>query len=392
MKRFFIYTTMLMTVALASCNKMGVQPNEDVNIPVDMGGNYIQFDTGVSTRGVLHLDNYINNQFAVYGYNYRSTWEAAKAMAKPNVFENTPQIVTYTDGIYTYNPIKTWTGYNYAFYAYYPISDLITYIDANVEGEPYIIYHMPAGSDPSMFIDIMTASYIDTNANSSKSVQFNFEHRLASIDVGARCYYDFDPNPNNDDTSDIVQAIIEIEQMWLDFENVVNDEAKIYLNKNIPPEYTASTSPRREMRILTASAEREDNIDVMPNGDGDTQMRIITNPTNIEYGTGEGQQDLYLGPPGSTMIFIPQTEFLKVKPSMQYYLRLPDGKYIQEDRKSAGDSPFTFIYSSEFEFDRPLLEGRRYYIQFNFTSDAVSVNIVAADEWDEFDRVDYEFM
>ena len=77
---------------------------------------------------------------------------------------------------------------------------------------------------------------------------------------------------------------------------------------------------------------------------------------------------------------------------MQYYLRLPDGKYIQEDKKSVGDSPFTFIYSSEFEFDRPLLEGRRYYIQFNFTSDAVSVNIVAADEWDEFDRVDYEFM
>lgn len=391
MKRLFTYTAMLLAVALASCNKE-VQPSEDVNIPVDMGGNYIHFDTGVSTRGVLLLNNYLNDQFAVYGYNYRSTWEAAKAMAKPNVFENTPQTVTYADGMYTYDPIKTWTGYNYSFYAYYPISDQIAPIDENVEGEPYITYTLPGGSNPSVFIDVMTASYIDTNTNSSKSVQLNFEHRLAAIDVGARCYYDFDPNPDDNDTSDIVQATVEIEQLWLDFENVVNDKAKIYLNKNIAPEYTASTSPAREMRILTATAERDDNIDIDPNSDGDTQMRIITNPTNKEYGTAEGQQDIYLGPPGSTMILIPQTQYLKVKPSMLYYLRLPDGKYIQEDKKSVGDSPFSFIYSSEFEFDRPLLEGRRYYIQFNFTSDAVSVNIVAADEWDEFDRVYYEFM
>lgn len=379
-----------MGAALSSCDK-DIQTDKEINIPVDLG-NYIHFDTGVSTRGTLLLDNYLSDQFAVYGYSYRSTWEAAKAMAKPNVFENTPQTVTHSDGMYTYDPIKTWTGYNYSFYAYYPISAQITPIDQNVEGEPYITYNLPSGSDPSIFVDVMTAAYIDTNANSSKSVQLNFEHRLAAIDVGARCYYDFDPNPDNDDTSDIVQATVEIEQMWLDFENVVNDKAKIYLNKNVAPEYTASTSPAREMRILTATAERDDNIDIDPNSDGDTQMRIITNPTNKEYGTGEGQQDLYLGPVGSTMILIPQTQPLKVKPSMQYYLRLPDGKYIQEDKKSVGDSPFTFIYSSEFEFDRPLLEGRRYYIQFNFTSDAVSVNIVAADEWDEFDRVDYEFM
>ena len=45
--------------------------------------------------------------------------------------------------------------------------------------------------------------------------------------------------------------------------------------------------------------------------------------------------------------------------------------------------PPTYTYTTAFDFERPLLEGRRYYIQLNFTTDAVSVNIVAADEWNE---------
>lgn len=135
----------------------------------------------------------------------------------------------------------------------------------------------------------------------------------------------------------------------------------------------------------------DNSIDIEPNGDGDTQMRIITNPTNKEYGNAEGQQKVYRGPAGTTMILIPQNTPLKVNPQMQYYLRLPNGKYIQQDKKSVGDSPYTFHFTQEFSFDRPLLEGRRYFIQFNFTSDAVSVNIVAADEWDEFEQIDYEF-
>lgn len=392
MKRYFtIFTALITAVALLSCEKE-TPDQENIDTPVDIEGNYIHFDTGVSTRGALYLDDYIKDQFAVIGYSYRSTWEAAKAMARPNVFDSTPQTVNYVDGTYTYSPIVQWTGYNYAFYGYYPISNQITPINKDSEGEPYIIYELPSDATPSMFLDVMTASYIDTNANSSKNVQLKFEHRLAAIDVGARCYYDYDPNPNNDDTSEVVQATVEIEQLKLEFSDISYNKAKLYLNSSIEPEYTVSTSNSRTIDILVYDEERDNNIDIKPNSDGDTQMRIITNPTNKEYGTGDNEQDIYLGPAGSTIILIPQTANIKVKPSMLYSLRLPNGKYIQADKQSVGDAPYPFTYSKEFNFDRPLLEGRRYFIQFNFTSDAVSVNIVAADEWDEFNRVDYEFM
>jgi hypothetical protein len=42
-------------------------------------------------------------------------------------------------------------------------------------------------------------------------------------------------------------------------------------------------------------------------------------------------------------------------------------------------------------FDKKLQEGRRYFIEFTFTSDAVSINVVAADEWDDKTDIRYEF-
>ena len=53
----------------------------------------------------------------------------------------------------------------------------------------------------------------------------------------------------------------------------------------------------------------------------------------------------------------------------------------------------------DINFSKELIEGRRYYIELTFTSDAVSVNIVAADEWNFIDKdgdgksdnIDYEF-
>jgi hypothetical protein len=43
------------------------------------------------------------------------------------------------------------------------------------------------------------------------------------------------------------------------------------------------------------------------------------------------------------------------------------------------------------DFTKELIEGRRYFIELTFTSDAVSVNIIAADEWDDKDDIRYEF-
>lgn len=389
MKRL-LFISAIATIALAACSKdkFNLTSNE-TNVPADTGKGYIHFDTGISTRGALVTDQYLQADFAVYGYYYASTWAASYMMAKPNVFDQWPEIVSYADGIYTYTDPVQWKGYNYSFYAYYPAeNDNITaHIVQSTEGEPYITYTIPSTANPEDYVDLMTASFIDTNANASKTVQFEFHHRLSAIDAGARCFYDY----TYEDESGVTQsipAIIEIEQLWLTFTNLQNASAKIFLNKDKGAEYTEATQANQErlIQLLTANTlhygiEGNDNKDIAPNKDGDTSIRLLT----------EGEK---------TMIVLPQTNLLSAKPSLQYYIRIPDddsvpedmrNKYLAGDKTSLQDTPQQFTYSTDFTFDRPLLEGRRYFIQFNFTSDAVSVNIVAADEWDEVDKIDYEF-
>ena len=106
------------------------------------------------------------------------------------------------------------------------------------------------------------------------------------------------------------------------------------------------------------------------------------------------------------VIVIPQTTPLHVEPEIIYYRRLPDAngkaRYLDSadkihelDLNQEGGhirTPPRFTYNTAFDFDRGLLEGRRYFIQINFTSDAVSVNIIAADEWNEKPQVNHEFM
>ena len=56
-----------------------------------------------------------------------------------------------------------------------------------------------------------------------------------------------------------------------------------------------------------------------------------------------------------------------------------------------------YVYEKEFsidketDFNQALVEGTRYYIVLNFTSEAVSINIITAEAWDD-KTVDYEFM
>jgi hypothetical protein len=52
---------------------------------------------------------------------------------------------------------------------------------------------------------------------------------------------------------------------------------------------------------------------------------------------------------------------------------------------------YNFTPELPIDFTKELIEGRRYFIELTFTSDAVSVNIIAADEWDDKDDIRYEF-
>lgn len=404
MQRLYnIFTIVILAMSLLACDKESITNTPDTPISgeeIDFE-NSIQFNTGITTRGQLVTDDYLKADFAVYGYVYRNSWEAAEVLATPNVFISdannkvsfiAPQVVTYDDGTYTYSPIVQWTGYKYSFFAYYPAinshsKDVSIYpSQVDYEGTPYVEYRI-SRTDPASTVDLMTASVIDTDANSSKEVQFNFKHRLSAIDVAAVNYCEYDPNPDNNDSTDVLPVTIEVHKANFRMTNLLYDTYIVSLDDSKPSTPSNRSSDTiANFELLTAADE---DITIELNKDGDIQMRPITSAEK-----------------NTTMIVIPQTTPLNIEPEIIYYRRLPDAndkarylnpadEIVELDLNQEGGhlgTPPEFTYSTAFDFDRGLLEGRRYFIQINFTSDAVSVNIIAADEWNEKPKVDHEFM
>lgn len=383
MKIHNIVLATLAAVALVGCNNDVERPSEwgDINIPLDPSKHYIHFDADVSTRGALIEGTILQDDFRVFGYQYPGLWEAESVLASPNVFDANPQLVEYEGGIFTYGTPKVWTGNHYSFFGYYPANHSnIKYFDNNAvqQGTPYITYTLPDSNDPTELIDVMTASYIDTGVASSASVPMQFHHRLSAIDVGARNYYEYD-HDNNDSTPD-KQVTIEITQLILNLTNIVNTSAKIYLDHTIPSVYPENQARASKVYAMVNGSTpwAVPTFDVVPNTKEDRAIRLVTTQT---------------GENASSVILIPQTQLVTGAIQLVYKKKYKDDNgnwvYLHE-----GTNTEDFEFSPtdlNINFNKELIEGRRYFIELTFTSDAVSVNIIAADEWDDKDDIRHEF-
>lgn len=397
-----ILTVLFIVVSIASCTK--VIHDTDENIVLSPNNKYIHFDAGVATRGALVNGNVLQNSFHVLGYQYRGDWETAKVLATPNVFDSTPEDVTYNNGVHTYETIQPWSGNTYSFFGYYPSnSSYIKLFDNGTvkTGEPYITYNFPTDSDPTLHIDVMTAEYINTGIASSPSVQMVFKHRLCAVDVGARNYYTFDHD--NDTSTPDKDVTIEITGLYVALSNIVNTTAKIYLNSAIPTEYPNQQSKASVNYVMVGSAGwAPTTFDVIPNTESDRNIRFVTQTT---------------GENASSMMFIPQVELISGTVDLYYRKKYVDNGKTLYQRINFGNNNetyytwtelptdenalqyYTFKPSLNINFDKPMIEGRRFYIELTFTSDAVSVNIIAAEEWNgdingngkNDDDIDFEF-
>ena len=355
------YIFLLVAMLLCGCSKSGITPDDQIIVPTKP---YIYLDAGVSTRASLVPGTTLDKNFSVLGYTYdfNNKWSTYRVTAKPNVFDNVPEYVAYSNGNYTYSPVKEWQGGKYTFFAFYP--QTVTSSGANVEGTPYIVY-APDFNDAGSHIDIMTAMFEDTSLSSSPYVYFDFYHRLSAVDVVAMNFYEHSYDDPNNANSVITEKItIDIVDLALEFENVQYQKAKIYLDRRIASECTpavAGTKPRYHI----ISEDEESGIYI--NYNEDATLRPITSK-------------LY-----SSMIFIPQENTdLEVATTVKYKKRRPNGEFISE----GGSDVFT--QTIETPFKQALKEGSRYYLQMTFTSSAVSISIITSDEWDDI-KVDYEF-
>ena len=356
------YLFLLVAVLLSACSK-GVINSDDEQIDLPKSP-YIYLDAGVSTRASLVEGTVLQRDFRVYGYTYdfNNKWSTYRVTAKPNVFGNVPQLVTHSNGNYTYTPVKEWQGGKYTFFAYYPSN--LNASGNNVEGTPYVTY-APGFNDTAEHRDVMTAMFEDTSLSSTPYVYFDFYHRLSAVDVVAMNFYEHSyDDPNNENTVITEKITIDIVDLNLQFKNVHYQEAKIYLDRRIPSELTrASAGTNPSYQIISQGS----GSGIFINYNEDATLRSITAQNN------------------SSMIFIPQEETdLEVTTTLKYKKRRPNGEFITEN----GNDVFT--QTIETAFNQSLKEGSRYYLQMTFTSSAVSISIITSDEWDDI-KVDYEF-
>ena len=361
MKRFS-YIFILVAALFCGCSENSINSGDDEQIVVPTRP-YIYLDAGISTRASLVGGTVLQRYFRVYGftYDFNNKWDTYKVTAKPNVFDNVPQLVTYSNGNYTYSPIKEWQGGKYTFFAYYPSS--LNASGGTVEGTPYVTY-APDFNDTAEHRDVMTAMFEDTSLSSSPYVYFDFYHRLSAVDVVAMNFYEYSYDDSDAENTVITEKItIEIVDLALQFVNVKYQEAKIYLDRRIPSERTEAAGTMPYYQIIS----EDSGSGIYINYNEDATLRPITAQNN------------------SSMIFIPQENTdLEVTTTVKYKKRRPNGEYLTEN----GNAVFT--QTIETPFKQSLKEGSRYYLQMTFTSSAVSISIITSDEWDDI-SVDYEF-
>ena len=437
MKRYFnIFVVAVFLISLSSCESEidssnetdnDVLNKEDIILPA---GNFISFYTDIETRASLLTEQYITQPFGVFGYQYdfNNTWNGQRAMAKPNVFWNLnngggklPLKVSYANGSYNYradgpqdntmasNGQVNWTSNRYAFWAYYPYEgydpSYFSVSGMEIEGAPYITYQVDRTTTQNMY-DVMTGGISQiTAASSGNTVTFTMQHRLSAVDVSISNAYEHEYTKGKINYTEDVDIIIE--ELQLQFNKLKYTHAKIFLekDKNIPALNTVLTPASTEANMSATY--------LLVGSNSDIASSVTIEPTATEKTNLTAKN-------GATMTFIPQeTTDLSVTAIVKYHMegkdtqgRIPhlrvneDGEPIDKDNNKTDDST-KFVYdgvsdnettgaksyilvSKTTDFNQPLVEGTRYYIVLNFTSEAVSINIITAETWDER-TIDYEF-
>ena len=422
MRRFIhIFTVVTFLFTFASCegeldyDKDDDAPNsEEIILPA---GNYISFHADVNSRASLQTSQYITEPFGVYGYQYdfSNTWDAQRVLAIPNVFwnldgsdERLPLKVSYDNGIYNYaaqgadgetmdtntNQVN-WTSNRYAFWAYYPYDNSSNFSVSSMtsEGAPYVTYTVDRTTTENMY-DVMTGGISQiTAANSGNTVTFTMYHRLSAVDVSISNVYEHEyvvEGVNHIEDVDIV-----ITDLKLTFNNLKYRSAKIFLeqNKNIPALNT----------VLTTADNKRATYQLIGGTNPDIKTSATITPTTTVKTNLTADND-------ATMTFIPQeTTDLSVRVTGSYKmigkttekqiekLKVNEEGEPLDSNGNVTTDPNEYVYEKEFsidketDFNQALVEGTRYYIVLNFTSEAVSINIITAEAWDD-KTVDYEFM
>ena len=372
-------------VALSACEKnTGIDDTTSVDVEIPKHG-YIFFNTErPTTRATLEQGKLLHN-FSVIGYSYPAVndWNTVKVQASQSshgVFSQTgaSQLVTYAGGVHSYDPLKPWSVTSkYAFFAWYPSSEEATEKGVNLqvnggtttaatyEGNPYITYNLPTGTDKAargLMYDVMTACELDYEKAEGINVPLTMKHRLAALDVLAISM--INPKSLNEawkltgdaayKDNDVIT--VKVTDMSLKLESI-KTSVKIPLN----------TNETTEQLVASGSAT--------PTYTGFTLG-------TIPYYTGADNNLIELVGATEKLILIPQTEVISATISLSYQI-LCNGTPISKDGiVEASDSETITING--------LKEGVYHYMLVTFTKSGILLQAHADNTWEE-KRVEHEF-
>ena len=207
------------------------------------------------------------------------------------------------------------------------------------------------------------------------------QHRLAAMDIRARNQYIYEEKIDELTTN---KHLVTIEITKLVFKPRVYTKAKMYLDGSA----TEGSVPNDlSYTIVDNTANlgwNHSTFDIAPNHATDMSLREITKP-KAEY-----DKDGNLISHPTTILLIPQDTPIGGTIELSYKMKYEDtpGHFVYlENGKEFTIKPYPIS-----DFNRVLEAGYRYYIEITFTSDAVSINITAADKWEDLDEnVELEF-
>ena len=402
MKRFFSKLVLaIVVISLCGCNhESGYNGGGDdtINIPVTpQSGDYIFFDIDKISRGEL-LEGTLNKDFNVIGYRYATdSWEYAKAQASQNrefsflgnndlpasgqmgVFNHRPLTVQYNSGVHEYNDqgsihddgnLRQWEkNLRYAFFGWYPTTLTLNGGNQNLEGEPYISYSLPGGTDVDAdarkaMVDVLTASEIDTYKAKSMSVVFEMQHRLAALDIQASHMITTkalkDTYDDWDGVDDEKPVTVTVNSVSLTLANIYKS-VDIYLN----PDAVIKRGNKEYVGQYPSGSYTPtfvfDNVDV--SFDYNVQKSLVKSEEK--------------------MILIPQNDVIATISTITYTVTC--GGISREFT-----STHNITEDRDYSVLLPLVEGHHAYLLLTVTKSGLFVQVEQAPTWEE-KKVEYEF-
>lgn len=405
--RRFLYFYIFIVSFLTACNQ---QINEEFVESEIISGGYINFNAGVNTRAGVVLSEILEDDFSVLGYEYPNKWSDVEVQAKPNKFYNQRVVWDGEEGVHNYDvpgdeQLLPWVSGNiYSFFAFYPhtnklaagasilINDENSGVDgefdeADYEGIPYIIYTMPTNDEnvPEHLEDVMTAHIYDTNNQYSNAVTFYFTHRLTALDVEAQNF-----NPLDSETGE--KIYIDIKSLSMKIESL-NNQAKLYLDADIAQKALTDDKLVKYKDVYTRTVGN--NWTPTYTLVKDVSSSLIVPPNNTDEGKRPTSLTNHTNNPQKTLVLIPKIEpipetenYIKGEVTVLFQYVDENGQPLEYiDGISVGDISKT----KEFTIDKPMLPGRKYSLQLNFSRSSITIGVVESNEWTEDINVEHEF-